>query len=72
MKLGLKTYIIFISLALASGSAFAQKFPPAPTKASPPPPIGLVVPIDENIMFLLIIGFVFGLYVVVKSRKKLA
>ena len=72
MNLVLKTYIIFISLALASSSVFAQKFPPAPTKATPPPPPGLVVPIDENIMFLFIAGFVFGLYIAVKSRKKVA
>ena len=68
----LKTYIVCISLVLVSGSVFAQT-PPAPvTRASPPPPPGLVVPIDENIMSLLIAGFVFGLYIAIKSRKKIA
>lgn len=41
--------------------------PPAPTDG-PPPPLGF--PIDENIMVVVVLAVIFGLYIVYKHHLK--
>ncbi len=49
-------YLLFL-VTLTSSVFAAPSDPPAPT---PPPPPG--VPIDNGIIFLLIIGLIYGVY----------
>lgn len=68
----LKIYIMCFLLVLVGNSGLAQS-PPVPTRTPMLPPPGLVVPIDNDILLLLIAGLVFGLYIaVIKSRNKMA
>ena len=41
---------------------------PSPTGKKPPPPPGL--PIDENIMILVVIALLFGMYIIYKHSVK--
>jgi len=41
---------------------------PSPTGKKPPPPPGL--PIDENIIILIIIALLFGIYIIYDNRLK--
>ncbi len=43
---------------------------PPPPPPTPPPPPGLPLPIDGNILILLILGGLIGIYVVHKKRLK--
>lgn len=58
-------YVLFWVLALLSGEAFCAD-PPAP---GPPPPVGLPLPIDDYIPFLMLAGVLLGAFYIHKIRK---
>lgn len=62
-----KLFIVVIYL-LGVSNAFAAPHPPPPTGKKPPPPPGL--PIDENILILLIIAVLFGIYIIYNYHIK--
>ncbi|MCV9932099.1 hypothetical protein OIU80_07375 [Flavobacterium sp. LS1R47] len=59
---------------LGSVSAFAAPVPPAPPVRQgvgiPPPPGDPPLPIDENLVFLLIAALSFGIYRIYEYRLK--
>lgn len=59
-----KKLVSTLGLALVGFPIFAQGPPP------PPPPPGLVVPIDDHLLVLLVLGFILGLYAVIKLKKE--
>jgi hypothetical protein len=62
-----KSYGTAVLATLVGFSALGQgpgDLPP------PPPPPGLVVPIDKNLIVLAIVGFLLGIYVVAKIKKR--
>jgi hypothetical protein len=68
MKTIVDRFFILIVTLLGVMNAFAAPSPPMPGAKRPPPPPGL--PIDENILFLLIIAIVFGIYIICKHQLK--
>jgi hypothetical protein len=66
---------IFIVVAFLVGSGF-EKGPPPPDKngkvvaAASTPPVGPGLPIGENIVVLVIVALLFGIYVIYKDRVK--
>ena len=63
-------YRVFVLIITLFGvtDAFAVPSPPAPGDKRPPPPPGL--PIDDHILFLLIIAILFGIYIIRKCQLK--
>jgi len=59
-----KTFASFL-FVLISFVCFAQNPPPP---QPPPSPVGL--PIDTNILILVILGFLYGIYKIYRFRKK--
>lgn len=49
-------------------NTFAAPHPPPPTGKRPPPPPGL--PIDENILIVLIIALLFGVFIIYNHSIK--
>jgi hypothetical protein len=68
MKIIANKFFITLVYLLVSFVAFAGPNPPAPTHKKPPPPPGL--PIDENIIILFLIAFLFGIYILYKNNLK--
>ena len=65
------TLTIAVSFEVLAQGGPGGPGPPPP----PPPPVGLVVPIDENIVMLVAMGIVLGIYSAVKwniRRHKLS
>ncbi len=62
------TFLYFIGIL-----AYAQKSPPPPNSSrmnDPGPPVGLPMPLDENILLLLGLGLFLGIYYyIIKSKK---
>ena len=58
------TVMYFISIL----NAFAVPHPPPPTGKRPPPPPGL--PIDENILILVMMAVLFGIYIIYNYNAK--
>lgn len=57
---------MLLFLLTARGISLAQDtIPPSPNDTPPPPP---GTPIDENILFLFLVGFIVGLYKIRKYR----
>ncbi|WP_144669200.1 hypothetical protein [Dokdonia sp. Hel_I_53] len=66
----LRNFIIVLCLFFVAMLGYGQKGPPPPvTRAAPPPP-GLAVPINENILILLVLGVFLGIYFYVIKYKK--
>ncbi len=66
--MALRTIKILTTLCiLGIGVPALAQGPPNP---GPPPPVGLVVPIDENIFILAVFGALYGLYVTFKRKSK--
>ncbi|WP_310560257.1 hypothetical protein [Flavobacterium sp.] len=66
MKIIVNRFYITLIYLLGIFIAFAKPGPPAPNFKRPPPPPGL--PIDENILFLLVIALLFGIYIIYKQK----
>ena len=65
--------IVFFSVmifVLGIFNAFAADIvPPSPTaRRKPPPPPGL--PIDENILILMLVALLFGIYIIYRFKLK--
>ncbi len=65
MKAQFKTILIFTVLLLSNIVCFAQDVDPPPPSGPNPP--GL--PIDQNILLLLIVGLIYGAYSIWFSSK---
>lgn len=68
----LKNYLLILTLTLVRFSSLAQgrpDGPPPPDTRMPPTFPGLAVPIDNNILLLVIAGVALCIYVVVKRRN---
>lgn len=63
MKVVTKMILASTILSMATSMAWAQDGPPPPM---PPPPPGL--PIDEPALLVLLLGLVYGIYRIVKTR----
>jgi len=68
MKIIANKFFVIMIYLLGVSNAFAAPHPPAPTGRRPPPPPGL--PIDENILFLLLIAVVLGIYIINNHNVK--
>jgi hypothetical protein len=86
MKIVSQRFLFIVFSTLCSAMAFAQDCggvdqpaccggvdqpacpPGPPTPGPPPPPPGL--PIDENIMILVVIALLFGIYIIYKHSVK--
>lgn len=69
MKIIANRFYITLIYLLGISFAFAKSNPPAPNYKVPPPPPG--VPVDENILFLLLTAVLFGIYIIYKQNIKL-
>jgi hypothetical protein len=69
MKTFRNRFLLTLAFALSCIGVFAQG-PPEPPKESSQPPPGPGLPIDENIVVLVIIALLFGIYVIYKDRLK--
>ncbi|MBG6111835.1 hypothetical protein H4V97_002203 [Flavobacterium sp. CG_23.5] len=63
-------FYLFIAFLFGTLYAIAENPPPPPLtgRRKPPPPPGL--PIDENILTLIIIALLFGIYIIYSHRLK--
>ncbi len=72
MKINLKkVFILLFCLILGLVTILAKPNPPQPNNGRgglPPPPPGL--PIDEHMVFLVILAMFFGLFVILNNLKK--
>jgi hypothetical protein len=73
MKVVSDKFFLLLVFLLGTMYAFAGNpdGPPVPSptgKKKPPPPPGL--PIDENIMILVVIALLFGIYIIYKQSVK--
>lgn len=68
MKTIVYRFFVLIIALFGVMEAFAAPSPPAPGAKKPPPPPGL--PIDDNIVFLLIMAILFGIYIIRKYQLK--
>ena len=69
MKAQLKTILISSIFMLFSIVSYAQDNIDPPPPPAPPGPPGFPVPIDQNILWLLIVGLIFGAYSICFSSK---
>lgn len=63
----LRTFIATATLFLVGLNVYAQKTPPAPPSRTPLP--GLVAPIDDNLIILIIAGLFIGIFYIYKNHK---
>lgn len=68
MKIIANKFFVLMIYLFGISNAFAAPHPPPPTGKRPPPPPGL--PIDENIIFLLFIAVLFGIYIIYNHNIK--
>ena len=68
MKIIANKFFILTIYLLGVSDAFAAPHPPPPTGKKPPPPPGL--PLDENIIILLMIALLFGIYIIYNHSIK--
>lgn len=68
MKTIVCRFLIFFITLFSVIDGYAAPSPPMPGAKRPPPPPGL--PIDENILVLLIMAIVFGIYIICKHQLK--
>lgn len=77
MKNILRKFLVFVFILCGCLSVFAKPNPPAPPMAKtaddpgPVVPPGLDLPVDDNIVFLLILGLLLGVYVTCKYHYKI-
>lgn len=69
MKAQLKTILISSVFILFSIVSYAQDNIDPPPPPGPPGPPGIELPIDQNILWLLIVGLIFGAYSICFSSK---
>ena len=69
MKIIANKFFIIMIYLLGVSNAFAAPHPPPPTGKKPPPPPGL--PIDENILVLLFVAVLFGMYIIYNHNIKI-
>jgi len=67
MKIILNKFLIVV-LFLFSAVLIAQDDPPCP--GGPCPPVGPELPIDDNLIILLILGISFGIYSIHRYKIK--
>ncbi|RMB62942.1 hypothetical protein EAX61_05050 [Dokdonia sinensis] len=60
-KIALSVLLAFVQLTL-----FAQEVPPPPQRT---PPSGLPMPIDNGVVFLLVVGSALGVFFVLKNKR---
>ena len=68
MKIIANKLFIIVIYFISIFYAFAGPHPPPPTGKKPPPPPGL--PIDENILILVMIAVLFGIYIIYNYNVK--
>lgn len=68
MKVTVKLFFNAIIYLLGIVTAFAGPNPPSPGFKKPPPPPGL--PINEDILILLIIAVLYALIIIVRYKTK--
>jgi len=68
MKIIANKFFMTTLFLLGSFVLFAGPTPPPPNFKKPPPPPGL--PIDENILILIIIAILFGIYIIYNHNIK--
>ncbi len=69
----LRNYLLLLSFTLVRFSVLAQgrpDGPPPPDTRMPPTFPGLILPIDHNIVLLLLAGVALGIYAFVKFKKR--
>ena len=66
MKIIANRFYITLIYLLGISIAFAKPSPPAPNYRVPPAPPG--TPIDDNILFFLLIAVLFGIYIIYKQN----
>ncbi len=64
----LRTFVVTTVLCLIGLSVFAQKAPPPPDSKVPLP--GLVLPIDDNLIVLILAGILAGLFYYYKAARR--
>ncbi len=69
MKTIVNNFFVLVIFMLGLVNIYAAPHPPMPTGKAKPPPPGLV-PIDDNLPFLLIIAILFGIYIVYNQFLK--
>lgn len=69
MKIFISNILLFLFVVLNGMGGYAKNGPPAPTQnaSPPPPPDGLI---DENIIALLLVGVLFGIYIIYNHKLK--
>lgn len=68
MKIIANKFFILMIYLIGISNSFAAPHPPPPNGRRPPPPPGL--DIDENILFLLFIAVLFGIYIIYNHNIK--
>lgn len=61
--------MVFV-LGVFNASATESPPPPPPARTSAPPPIGLELPIDENILILMMMALLLGIYIICRHSIK--
>jgi hypothetical protein len=61
-------FYITLNYLLGISVTFAKPNPPEPNYKTPPPPPG--VPIGEEILYILIIALIFGMYFIYNNKFK--
>lgn len=70
MKIISRRFLIVVIALLGVINVFSAPTPPAPQKVGPPVPPEDPVPIDENLVFLIMIAFLFGMYTIYRYKLK--
>jgi len=63
----LRKIVVFIPVAFVQLSLLAQEVPPPPQRT---PPVGLPLPIDENILVLIVAGLMLGAFFAIYRELK--
>jgi hypothetical protein len=69
MRIIVNKFFVILIYLLGMSTAFAGPNPPPPNNGKkPPPPPGL--PLDENILILLILAILFGIFILYNHKLK--